>query len=264
MTVASPLALDETLDRCRQAWEALACPAIVLDPCADSAAVRGSRLGGRPALIRGEAWPRDDEGHPMTFLLQVDLKAMPKIDLLPRDGLLQIFLGDDEEFGAGWHSPLDGFFLIRHIPEGTPLVAGQAPEGWTPDFSPVQGEAIGLEGRLVIMQPDAREGALVRSRTPFAEAIAAFRKHTRLADDLEELLDGSEEERPDLWLGGFTNFTRNDPRAREGLEHLVPLLTCDSFGPVAWGDAGVASFLVEPQAARGGDFAGAAYSWDAC
>lgn len=50
-----------------------------------------SRFGGCPDLPLSVRWPRDRHKHPLSFLLQVNLGALPALDPLPKAGLLSFF-----------------------------------------------------------------------------------------------------------------------------------------------------------------------------
>ncbi|WP_424951611.1 DUF1963 domain-containing protein [Deinococcus sp.] len=57
-----------------------------------------SRIAGRPDLPADLDWPADEEGTPLTFLLQIRLKELPAFggNPLPGQGLLSVFVGLDE------------------------------------------------------------------------------------------------------------------------------------------------------------------------
>lgn len=50
-----------------------------------------SRLGGPGMLPRGEPWPRDPNGAPLTLVAVLDLAELPPLDPLPADGTLALF-----------------------------------------------------------------------------------------------------------------------------------------------------------------------------
>ena len=50
-----------------------------------------SRLGGAGLLPAGESWPRDPDGHPMTFIAAIDFSEMPTLEPLPSEGVLLIY-----------------------------------------------------------------------------------------------------------------------------------------------------------------------------
>lgn len=59
-----------------------------------------SRIGGCPDMPKGMAWPRSEDGKAaMQFVGQFDLSELAALDeenLLPKDGILQFFLHEDE------------------------------------------------------------------------------------------------------------------------------------------------------------------------
>src|SRR5215211_1465282 len=52
---------------------------------------RRSHIGGHGLLPAGEDWPRDPNGHPMTFIAALDLAELPPVEPLPGDGTLAVF-----------------------------------------------------------------------------------------------------------------------------------------------------------------------------
>lgn len=59
-------------------------------------------LGGHPPLPPGTSWPGSDEDDPLTFLLGLDLAALPPTGLdLPKSGWLLFFRSEnDDDYGA--------------------------------------------------------------------------------------------------------------------------------------------------------------------
>lgn len=74
-----------------------------------------SKLGGCPYLRAQEDYPMGENGKPMLFMAQINLKEMPHISVLPDHGLLQFFVSNDDMYGI--HS----LPVVRYIEEFTEL-----------------------------------------------------------------------------------------------------------------------------------------------
>ncbi|MCC8171342.1 MAG: DUF1963 domain-containing protein [Parabacteroides sp.] len=72
-----------------------------------------SKLGGCPYLPSKEEYPIGENGKPMLFMAQINLKEVPPISILPDHGLLQFFVCQDDSYGA--YAPS----LVRYIEEIT-------------------------------------------------------------------------------------------------------------------------------------------------
>jgi YD repeat-containing protein len=139
-------ALPERLEPDRKALRALlrvqglgtAADTIADDACvaiglADTTATVRSRIGGVPSLPAGMEWPARKPGRPLTPLASIDCAELPAAaderGLLPDDGTLLLFadLRADEadEIVHGIRTGRDGWFVVLHVPAGTPL--------WQPD-----------------------------------------------------------------------------------------------------------------------------------
>ncbi|MDF9715713.1 DUF1963 domain-containing protein [Nocardioides sp. ChNu-153] len=97
--------------------------------------VGGSRLGGEPDLRAEDAWPRDGEGRPLSFLLQVDLaevRAALGPNDLPDAGVLAFFYdAAGQPWGFDDDDPLQ--WRVLHLPAGAPLAPRPLPDDHHPE-----------------------------------------------------------------------------------------------------------------------------------
>ena len=77
--------------------------------------VTASKLGGVPYLAPDAEQPRDEDGEPLTFLLQIRCEDLPPNDFLPESGLLQFWHGSDDLMGADLDDPLESAAAVLHI-----------------------------------------------------------------------------------------------------------------------------------------------------
>jgi hypothetical protein len=145
----APFCVDEAvrngpLSRLASTIRAWRRPSVALTPKPlrrDSQPLGSSQAGGLPHLPGGAAWPRF-RGTPMAFLLQVNLAdiASVRVDIgFPRDGLLSVFLGLDDDYpipafyGDANHDPL-GCRMLYTAP-GTQLERLPLPEDMPHEYS---------------------------------------------------------------------------------------------------------------------------------
>lgn len=77
-----------------------------------------SKLGGCPYLRTKEDYPIGENGKPMLFIAQINLKEISGISVLPDHGLLQFFVAQEELYGVGSPS------MVRYIEEVAESEAG--------------------------------------------------------------------------------------------------------------------------------------------
>jgi uncharacterized protein YwqG/predicted DNA-binding protein (MmcQ/YjbR family) len=240
------------LSRRRQEIEKLAKPALLLRTrrAAESRLPLGqTKIGGRPDLPQGSAWPTYRDGRPLAFLAQINLAELPeagKLRSLPTRGLLSFFSV------FGWQ--VDG--------DADPqLPPGDYDYDWT----------------QVVYQPDD-PASLERRPTPanvnaFKAAkvefvpIVSLPTHTRelvvaklhwkrdVKDKYEDLVHSFKSAwsyplgnpAPHLW-GGFADYEQDfvDVVARQDLRLLFQLASDDNTG-MCWGDGGYVYFWIRPE-----------------
>ncbi len=84
-------------------------PIIGIDFQEDEGRVWESKLGGCPYLRSAADYPLGENGKPLLFMAQINLKEVPSIGLLPSEGMLQFFVGWDDVYGL-YSSP-----VVRYI-----------------------------------------------------------------------------------------------------------------------------------------------------
>lgn len=187
---------------------------------ADLLPLGGSRLGGRPDLPAGFAWPHAGE-QALTFLAQIDLAGLPPLppgpdaDLLPRTGVLSLFLGL-----AGGDDPARGPGRLLHFADARALVRTPPPAGR---------DDLVLVASELTAEPDS--ATLPGWEQPhLALALATFadeRPYERAAALVRDILlyDGTTwpEEQPRHQLLGWPAVLQSDPLAAAAYderEHL--------------------------------------------
>lgn len=250
-----------------------------------------SKVGGTPYLPRGEAWPVDGKGVPMTFLAQIDCARLSALPDFPHTGLLQFFIGADDVFGVEFDDMTDnaGFRVLYRETVDLSVTAADVP---LPEPAEEDCTPLGDRPCRIVFQP-AREQKIPESdflfetlfvqewnrRRPekplkeFWEFYSLFPMEERNFDifALDEADDGDEDRYLHHQLDGFPFFTQSDPRSREKYGEFDTLLfqldsdmAEDRRDLVLWGDCGVANFFISREALRRRDFSRVLYNWDCC
>ena len=221
-----------------------------------------NRIGGPAWLADGEEWPLGSDGERLEFVAQIDLGCIPRLEGFPQGGVLRVFVGRDELFGANWDRPEQSGCKILWHPG--PLVGGrlEAPEPLDPeDISPFESETARREGisltpRRVRDLPDY-ESCEVDAR------LGGQSDRLGMSEVEEEIFELSQDRERGHRIGGYPMFTQPDFR-RTGYydDYTVLLLGLTSDDAIMWGDVGEASFLMRQADLDARDFSRVAFHWD--
>jgi uncharacterized protein YwqG len=235
-----------------------------------------SKLGGAPYLPGDFPYPTERrEGReevPLRFLAQLNFEEIPALPGFPSRGLLQFYVGNDEQLGMD-HETMTaqkGFRVLFHEEvdrNATPRDVPAMPGGEALVPFPFEGElrACFERERAVMNADDFRFDGLFLQYYNELHPGARLRSLERLP---ERLLDEVYERfaRGGHRVGGYPAFTRLDPRLyHEHLrDHTVLLLQLDSNGTgdhaLAW--PGACHFLARPDDLASRDFSEVSYSWE--
>jgi uncharacterized protein YwqG len=235
----------------------------------DADDLRASKVGGAAWWPADAALPRDAQERPLVLLAQVNLGELPESGLdLPAQGLLQFLVSNDGNYGIDYERD--------ESPAGLAAARGHRVAYWPALDGPAQSVAAGTKQALPLdATPPLRMHFSVGTETlgltdgRFAALFPggltrAIERHVEATGvDADALMDA-------LWerdtaaghkLGGYPNFTQDDPRTRTDLELLFQL---DSDDGVMWGDAGVGNFFISDADLARRDFSRVLYCWDCC
>ncbi|WP_139169589.1 YwqG family protein [Microbulbifer yueqingensis] len=228
-----------------------------------------SKFGGRAYWPRSEPYPEGNDGQRLFLLAQLNLEeipTLPSLPGLPDSGLLQFFVSDDELLGL----PLD-------MPQ-PPLEGGTRGNYRVVFHAEVEQDRDRLtqdvpHTRDTTHFPLREEYALTFSRESGLPALADYRfaatgiDLAAMPDEImDELFDRNEA--AGSRIGGYANFTQDDPRHGQPLGAWPLLFQMDSHSSegveIMWGDAGVANFFIRPEDLERRDFSRVWYNWDCC
>jgi uncharacterized protein YwqG len=237
-------------------------PALLLSPDGGPSSDASARIGGPAWLANGEEWPVDSAGQRLEFVAQVDFGRLPKLHGFPEQGVLRVFVGRDELFGANWDAPEQSGCKILWHPgqlEGGRLEPPQplAPDDMSPfESESLRSEGVALAGRLTFDLPDY-DSCEVDAR------LAGQSDRLGMSEVEDEIFELSQERETGHRIGGYPMFTQPDFR-RPGYydDYTRLLLGLTSDDAIMWGDLGEASFLMRQADLEARDFSRVAFHWD--
>ena len=237
-----------------------------------------SKVGGLPYWDPALPYPTDSQGNKMTLLAQLNFAQLGTEDPLPRAGMLQFFIGQDDGFGIDFDQPdrQKNFRVVYH-PEPDPALtleqiqALELPTHVEADLcTPVIREAAFTAEKTVgYMGPeDGRFDALFREvvRAVTGEDIGEQNAYQYLGDAdcrcLNDQLNNTGHR-----LLGYPFFTQYDPREPDSpydtlLFQLDSDMAEDRKDLVLWGDCGVGNFFINREDLLRRDFSRILYNWD--
>ena len=204
--------------------------------------VGASKIGGRPDLASGVAWPVDAEGNPLIFLAQFDLAKVHRVlegaSPLPESGLLSFFFGTEQDEIA-----LDGDDQSRCVIYSEGMFERLGP----PENSLASLIECAVETVTVSLLPDFDS---VHLDTVFDDA-----QRDRYIDALEPFEQGNHGSDDHRFLG-HPGFIQGDPRyeASDDWVFLFQIDSEDAKHGMMWGDAGQVYFYVHRESIRDRSF----------
>ena len=272
----------EQLADLRAALHGLALPAVVLE--ADLAAPigpGGTRIGGPVWLADGTEWPLGKDGRPLEFVAQLDFAAMPPLPDYPEAGLLQLFIGRDDDYGMDYQHPDQGNFRLlwhggglhggRMVPPPLlPKYGSPEDEGYS--ATPYMRDSVREQGVALVARPERRlpenycwpQEQLMQQLGIDARAQSAW-------DVVEAVFKGNNSVHH---VGGHPAFTQSDyrldrafpphddpqPSPYRDYDRVLFQLTSDNG--LQWGDMGEANVMIRREDLLARRFDRAVWWWD--
>ena len=255
--------------------------------------VTDSKFGGVPYWDMDMDYPKTKDGSLLMLLAQINLDELNREgknpgNKLPRHGMLQFFIAQDDVYGMDFDNTTDSegrlvqdsFRVVYHKTVDYTVSKEEIEALGMPDSSarnvdaPLWGE-YGLAMEL-------KETYIGVDNYQFEEYFHQAAKAAGWEVDEQKgyYNSFSEEGRDALfdelepcghWMLGWPYFTQYDPREQyeEGKHYTIQLFQMDSdYGKgsdyVMWGDAGVANFFISEKDLSDEDFGDVLYSWDCC
>ena len=221
----------------------------------DSIDFKKSKFLGKPFYPIHKEYPIDDNGKPLIMIAQINFEELPKLEGLPKDGILQLFL-----FSEDWYE--DEYKIVYH-----------SKEDLNRDF---------IEDFSFLSEKDYKESPVFKIHNLFFEkgtdsgGIIDEQFDFRFGDkDIWDFMETlSEEQESQLVkyfdatghkIGGYAEFTQSDPREYEEERRSdVHILQIDVDDEIMFGDSGIGHIFIDKESLQNRDFSKAYFYWDCC
>lgn len=224
----------------------------------------GSRIGGAAFITPENPWPRDRHGKRMQFVAQINLLEIPPRPYYKKDGLLQFFIADHGYYGID-----DDDFLpptnyanphnreVRYIP-ASEYKNGKLEGGLRTQAKSIQNGYFRVAPVIYEQYPSPSDitfyNDLVEHGLLFEDALTS---------DLDERIHAGPKA---IFGGGWAKFAQEDQAQLSFYNHtlltLLPIRERTTNVKMAWGDSGIANFLMPLEDLQAWNFKNVLYYWD--
>lgn len=212
---------------------------ITVNP-SDKVALTDSKFGGYPYWPQDKEYPVSMKGEKLILLAQINLSDV-KNPLLPKEGLLQFFIGCDDVYGCSYDDDKD-FKVIYH-------------KDIDPAVSEESVKSLGIRSAADLNREKDEYFPLCDCYgITFEEGID---KKAGKDSDEDEGITGNK-------IFGYPFFTQDDPRDDGKYDTLLfQMDSCYGDGyEIMWGDSGVGHFFIEEDDLKNLNFDNVLYTWD--
>lgn len=235
--------------------------------------IYSSKLAGLPYWDLSKEYPKDSKGNKLILLAQINFEKENFDDeRLPKEGILQFFIGDDDTFGCNFDDVQDNWKVIYHekivndITEDK-IKALDIPTNKTAEDSPMKKDMEPLalkfeksKGFITTITYNFENIFKDILKEKYNEEITEKNLYFHFEDSEYEYIMNSFEAFGHKLLG-YPDFTQDDIR-NEDTKYDTLLFQVDSDKGIMWGDMGVANFFINSKDLRNKDFSKVLYTWD--
>ncbi|HJD55085.1 MAG TPA: DUF1963 domain-containing protein [Rickettsia endosymbiont of Pyrocoelia pectoralis] len=214
-----------------------------------------SKFGGIPYLPKNIDYPRTKESKPLYLLAQINFVDAPFLEPFPRDGLLQIYIENNELYGMGYGYE-ESSYKILYIPhpknydDYQDLSFLETPEDFPIEYPHIL-NFYNTQKPISALNPN------------FSEIFEKYIKEDDEEPDFCDLYSLLIDDFNHHQIGGYPSFVQHGPYLEKDKEYEV-LLQIDSDSHINFGDAGIATFLILKEDLKKLDFSKVVYHWDCC
>jgi len=221
------------------------------------------KIGGNPYLPINIEYPKDKNGNYMPLLIQINLKNIDLVDY-PKKGILEVFVSKDFDYPSE--------YVIKYFEEGLEYQT-EFPDIDLNNF--VLSESIKIELKKDITHMPLSD---YRSKQNIYNAIQKvygcglvidtkeyYKNYITCTDNWYNEITKSLSI-PKANIGGYADFTQQDPRFNDNEQKTECLLKIDSYldERINIGDSGILFILIEPSDIKKCRFENATFDWDCC
>ena len=218
-----------------------------------------NKIGGKPYIPEGEEYPTNSKGEPLALLLQIDLKDVALLNI-PTSGTLEIFCD------RNLSKPIE--YTIRCYESGL------KPREDLPDVDLsnfIVRRAYKIELRRESSYMDNNDYRFVNTFSPIIEEVFGVRLNS--LEEYDEYFKDfnwvseyiSSTVSPDIAIGGYPTFIKNDPRSRMSSNYDECIFKLDSIydgDKIFLGDDGALFALINKDDLKMKNFQKTFVSWD--
>lgn len=229
-----------------------------------------SKFGGLPYLPKGFEYPKSINGDYLYLLAQINFAEVPHLEGFPDKGILQFYIYDRKLWGFDMSNPTNqDYFRVLYFSD-----VNLNEDSLITDFSFLkQSESYGIPV----------DGCCSLEFEYKFEPVTAEDYQFNLFDIYDQKNESICEEYWDKFcsdkhkLGGYANFTQEDPRVyydKEDEPYILLLQIVSDYVDldtkrgkrkvidIIWGDAGIGNFFIKKSALKRLDFSNILYNWD--
>lgn len=231
-----------------------------------------SKAGGYGYFPKNKPFPTSSKGQPLYLLAQLNFSEFPQLPNYPTSGILAFYVDlHDDLIGMDLENVKNRSGYAVHFFDDLSETSYSKEE--QADFYTQKPEYVVVEGEYQLTG-EIRETLLLHHCLEFNQHYGIdfyelFEEHygDKVDDVLDEIYDFVTENDGDGKIGGFPNFTQQDPRSHiEDLQEDILLFQLDSsYGEgieIMWGDCGIGNFFIHPHDLKQKNFENVWYNWD--
>lgn len=257
------------------------------DSSSEAISLTDSKFGGYPYWISDMSYPVSSTGEKLYLLAQINFEQIESDnELLPKHGILQFFIRDDELCGANFDNPTkqENFRVIYHKKIKDPLSIEELqkleiPSNTTLEFKNTMLPSI-YEDKInftktvdyISYNSDEFEEYVKEAMNNLYGWSIGDSLYSEFGREgynyLTEKFDSFSHK-----MLGCPAFTQSDPRldkkeipegkkANTKQHYNILLFQMNSDGNIMWGDDGIANFFINSEALKNLDFSDVLYNWD--
>ena len=228
----------------------------------ETPSILDDKIGGTPYIPVGEKYPTDKDGNPLALLLQVNLK---NIDLkgYPKKGILEIYTDSKVDYPCQ--------YAVRYFQEGLDYQT-DLPKIDLSNYIVSQSYKISLtkvkchmslnDYRFIKTFASVVSEVYGTKVNNYADLDDLFFEDFEWYDELFKCIDN-----PRISIGGYADFTQEDPRGdmkKDLAECLFKLDSCYNYNVFSIGDSGILFALISQKDIEDCNFSNALVDWDCC
>lgn len=231
-----------------------------------------SKAGGYGYFPKNKPFPTNSNGQPLYLLAQLNFSELPQLSNYPTSGILAFYVDlYDDLIGMDLENVKNRSGYAVHYFDDLSETSYSKEE--QANFYTIKPEYVVVDGEYKLTG-EIKETLLLHDCLEFYQYYGQdyyelFEKYfgDEVDDILDEIYDFISENDGDGKIGGFPNFTQQDPRTHiEDLQQDILLFQLDScYGEnveIMWGDCGIGNFFINPHDLKQKNFENTWYNWD--